>query len=362
MKIQHINLRQRKFILIAIWAIFVIVLSALVVPVITSNANAEENKANNGKATKITNINLGVDKSKFVTPYTGDYYNYLEWLQDSAIIGDQDFAITISTDPTVQLSDLWAAHSKKHIMLKEDERGVDEEATQYVEGRGYGVFIGFEIKESCPFIFDENVTVTSPEGRGIVLRHLDDRSLDLFVELGKVSAKGHIHTMTKFPAADATQTTAGHKTYYQCSECKKYFEDEAGATEITNLTDWLNGPGKTDDSWEVQFTNHKNAKIAILKAIKKDGDSQAVTETIDKAIADIEAMEYNSEISLDENKAKVDKVVSDTESAVEKQREAEKNIKEASDSAQTGDNIAIVVLALLVLATGVYVAKRKLFD
>lgn len=176
----------------------------------------------------------------------------------------------------------------------------------------------------------------------------------------------HTHQMTKIDEQPATQKTAGHKAYYKCSVCGNCFEDEAGVTEIANLEEWLAGKGKTEDSWEVQFNNYKLQKIAALKAMKKDRDSKAVTDLIDKTIKDIEESEYIDGADLNQNKAMIDLMVEETQKAVEKQRaEDEKQSQEGSStessSAQTGDmtNIAIAGLAVCVLAVGVYVIRKR---
>ena len=43
----------------------------------------------------------------------------------------------------------------------------------------------------------------------------------------------HTHDMTKVQAVAATCTEDGNEAYYKCSECGKYFSDEAGDTEIS---------------------------------------------------------------------------------------------------------------------------------
>ena len=43
----------------------------------------------------------------------------------------------------------------------------------------------------------------------------------------------HTHDMTKVQAVAATCTDDGNEAYYKCSECGKYFSDEAGNTEIS---------------------------------------------------------------------------------------------------------------------------------
>ena len=68
------------------------------------------------------------------------------------------------------------------------------------------------------------------------------------------------------------------------------------------------------------FNKYKSEIIAIIEALAKDDDSDAVKEIIRKAISDIEALEYEEAISLDDNKAKVQSFVTSVSEAVENQR------------------------------------------
>ena len=43
----------------------------------------------------------------------------------------------------------------------------------------------------------------------------------------------HVHVMTAIEAAQPTCTEPGNEAYYECTECGKYFSDEAGNTEIS---------------------------------------------------------------------------------------------------------------------------------
>lgn len=60
--------------------------------------------------------------------------------------------------------------------------------------------------------------------------------------------------------------------------------------------------------------------MAIIEALVKDDDSDAVKEIIRKAISDIESLEYEEAISIDDNKAKVQSFVTSVNEAVENQR------------------------------------------
>ena len=406
MHAKHVKPKQMKVYLSVAIAIFAIALAVVVVPMIAGNASAAnvvgeevtqeatkdmiisevdqldnptqpvvEDKVGTNAPIEITDINFTIDTSKIIIPYTGDEYNFSKIIEDYVSIDDADCAAAITTNPENINFDM-AGHFRKCVMLREDKSGIEEDptVTSYIKGRSFGLFFTFETFSSSQFIFSENVNITTSAGNVAYVKHYDEHPnyLDVYIEFGTVSDKEHTHTMSLFPAEPATQKVAGHKAYFQCTDCKKYFEDEAGATEITNLEEWLAGPGKTEDSWEVQFTNHKNVKIAALKAMKKDGDSQAVTSMIDKAIKDIEESAYNPDFTLEQNKAAIDLMVEETKTAVDKQRaEDEKKKQEESQgsdtengSAQTGDMTYVVVGSLMLCALGagvLAIRKRREF-
>ena len=68
------------------------------------------------------------------------------------------------------------------------------------------------------------------------------------------------------------------------------------------------------------FDKYKSEIIAIIEALAEEDDSDAVKEIIRKAISDIDALEYEDAISLDDNKAKVQSLVTSVNEAVENQR------------------------------------------
>ena len=68
------------------------------------------------------------------------------------------------------------------------------------------------------------------------------------------------------------------------------------------------------------FDKYKSEQKTIIAALAKEDDSDAVKAIINKAISDINAMEYDVKISLDENKAKILSFVASIDEAVEKQR------------------------------------------
>ena len=68
------------------------------------------------------------------------------------------------------------------------------------------------------------------------------------------------------------------------------------------------------------FDKYKSEIIAIIEALVKDDDSDAVKDIIRKAISNIDALEYDAVITLDDNKAKIQSFATSTDEAVESQR------------------------------------------
>ena len=58
---------------------------------------------------------------------------------------------------------------------------------------------------------------------------------------GKLNALGH--DLEEVRGEDATQTEAGYKSFYTCSECDKDFEDAEGLVEITDFQAWISEGG-----------------------------------------------------------------------------------------------------------------------
>ncbi len=68
------------------------------------------------------------------------------------------------------------------------------------------------------------------------------------------------------------------------------------------------------------FDKYKSEIVAIIEALVKDDDSDAVKDIIKKAISDIDALGYEEAISLVDNKEKLNTFVTSVNEAVEKQR------------------------------------------
>ena len=72
------------------------------------------------------------------------------------------------------------------------------------------------------------------------------------------------------------------------------------------------------------FNEYKNNKKGIADAMGQSDDSDAVKNLIATAKNSIDALAYDESISLDDNKAKVDKIINDLSSAIITQREEDK--------------------------------------
>ncbi len=68
------------------------------------------------------------------------------------------------------------------------------------------------------------------------------------------------------------------------------------------------------------FAQYKSEQKAIIEALVKEDDSDAVKDIIKKAISEIDALKYEDAISLDDNKEKLNTFVTSVNETVEKQR------------------------------------------
>ena len=120
--------------------------------------------------------------------------------------------------------------------------------------------------------------------------------------------------------------------------CKERIDDASKAYNaltdgqkalVTNLEVLTNAQQTYDDlkaaadklaADKAVFEKYKSEIMAIIEALAKEDDSDAVKEIIRKAISNIDALEYEEVISLDDNKAKVQSFVTSVNEAVENQR------------------------------------------
>ena len=111
------------------------------------------------------------------------------------------------------------------------------------------------------------------------------------------------------------------------------------------------------------FDKYKSEQKTIIEALAKEDDSDAVKAIINKAISDINAMEYDVKISLDENKAKILSFVNSIDEAVQNQR-AEDQKTNGIEELEFAEKVNIYDLngrkiTSSVLKSGLYIRNGK---
>ena len=185
------------------------------------------------------------------------------------------------------------------------------------------------------------------------------------------------HKLSPTDKVEATCTTDGKEAYYTCEACGKYFEDEAGNTEITNLDEWGIIPAaghKAGTEWKSDGTNHWNECVCGEKMNETAHDFEWVT---DKEATSTEAGSRHEECKIcGYKKAAVEIPATGTTTDPTKPNKPDDTGKPTgttkpdgktdSTSPQTGDNnnialwIAVMLSAGAVLTgTAIYSRKRK---
>ena len=111
------------------------------------------------------------------------------------------------------------------------------------------------------------------------------------------------------------------------------------------------------------FDKYKTEIKAIIEALVKEDDSDAVKEIIKKAISDIDALGYEEAISLDDNKEKLNTFVTSVNETVEKQR-AEDQKTNGIDELELAEKVNIYDLngrkiTNSMLKSGLYIRNGK---
>ena len=102
----------------------------------------------------------------------------------------------------------------------------------------------------------------------------------------------HEHTMQQTPGKAATCTEDGLKTYYSCTGCGLYYEDEAGKTQIANIDSWKTGAGK------IPATGHQfvwivdKAATAISTGLKHEECSVCHTKRNENTVIPMQECEH----------------------------------------------------------------------
>ena len=93
----------------------------------------------------------------------------------------------------------------------------------------------------------------------------------------------HTHTLTEYPAKEATCTQEGHTTYWHCSGCGKYYADAAAAQEITladTVTPALGHKAVKTEAKEATCTEDGNIAYWYCEECEKYFSNAECTEEI----------------------------------------------------------------------------------
>ena len=137
------------------------------------------------------------------------------------------------------------------------------------------------------------------------------------VVIAKITAIGKV----EYTDACKGKIDAANKAYNALTADQKALVTNLEVlTNAQQTYETLNAAAEKLEADKAVFDKYKSEIMAIIEALAKDDDSDAVKEIIRKAISDIEALEYEEAISLDDNKAKVQSFVTSVNEAVENQR------------------------------------------
>ncbi|MBE6016113.1 MAG: L,D-transpeptidase [Lachnospiraceae bacterium] len=95
------------------------------------------------------------------------------------------------------------------------------------------------------------------------------------------------HALTHVDGIEATCLASGIKEYWECSECGKYFSDEAGTAEITDLEAWKAEGGEgylapAGHSYKSSITKQPTCTAEGEKTYTCEHCGDSYTETVDK--------------------------------------------------------------------------------
>lgn len=92
------------------------------------------------------------------------------------------------------------------------------------------------------YVSDNNATCEKDGTKTAKCENAGCNKTDTVTDVGSK----HAHSTVLIPGQNATCTADGWKGYYQCSECKKYFEEREANTVIENIDTWKTGNGKIE--------------------------------------------------------------------------------------------------------------------
>ena len=135
--------------------------------------------------------------------------------------------------------------------------------------------------------------------------------------IAKITAIGKV----EYTDACKSKIDAANKAYNALTADQKAFVTNLNVLNKAQQTyETLKAAAEKLIADKAAFDKYKSEIVAIIEALVKDDDSDAVKEIIRKAISDIESLEYEEAISIYDNKAKVQSFVTSVNEAVENQR------------------------------------------
>ena len=178
----------------------------------------------------------------------------------------------------------------------------------------------------------------------------------------------HTHNLTLVPAKAPTCTEKGNTAYYTCDGCDKWFEDAAGASEITDKTSViLAATGHSVSDWKSDNTDHwKECTVVGCGVIIED--SKAAHDF--KWVVDKEATATQKGSKHEECKVcgykKAAVEIPATGSTTKPSDPTQTNPNTGAESSKTGDKSNMILwIALLFISGGavigstVYSKKKK---
>lgn len=161
------------------------------------------------------------------------------------------------------------------------------------------------------------------------------------------SALGHIHKLVLVEAAAATCTEDGHKDYYICEGCSKWFEDKENFVEIANHDSVIVKAAHKPSDWiidkEATETEKGSKHIECMVC-------HTVIETQDIPVKLIEPIEPVTPIEPAELETTTSAIINQQTTSVQSSANNKVN-----NSVQTGDNNIISVFIIIALLSSVCV-------
>ena len=205
------------------------------------------------------------------------------------------------------------------VIANEDGEVEDYFSGTFEEGNTYTAAVLLETEEG--YVLNHNDLVASINGlqEGKIYPMFSETFVMILADIEAVPDSGaqeepeppvHVHELALVDAVAPTCETSGHKAYYKCDECGKYYEDETATVEITNLeTMNLAALGHDWNEWVV-VKEPTAVETGLKERTCKNNPSHKDQQELAKIAVKVEAEEKVEEL------AEVDKIVDIAEEAI----------------------------------------------